>query len=254
MRRRWRASYQAASAEFELQGEVTAGDYVELAWLDKHVTYMMYGSDTLENAALALANAINAAGGEMSALAEGRRIRLTWASEAGTNGNRIGVYGNVAGAKTEQWQPAYQRLSGGTSPTKWRIELNFGALVDKNGAAVPTNAVRKMRWTWAADIQNGSFARTEFDVVVSNWTVTGTNRRYKVAGAGSRRIEDTSKAVMYTAPGDWTEWRGNYSGGAIRWTATPGASVTCTYEHQRAHALYLGTLRAPGCAAASVVD
>ncbi|HWQ54853.1 MAG TPA: hypothetical protein VN442_14295 [Bryobacteraceae bacterium] len=242
--------FQAASATFELQGPVTAGDYVELAWVGEHFTYQMYGGDTPENAVLALANAINAAGREMRANAEGNRITLSWSTDAGANGNRIGVYGNVAGAKTESWQPGWQNLGGGTSPTKWRIELGFASLRDQNGTAVPTDAVRKMRWTWAAELQDGSFAGTEFDVVVSNWTVTGNGRRYRVAGPGSRRIEDDSPRMAYT--GEWGEARGNYSGGSIRHTARTGAAVTCTYEAGQNHRLYVGTRKAPACGAVSV--
>ena len=55
-------------------------------------------------------------------------------STVGTNANRIGVYGNVTGAQTESWQPWFQQLSGGTSPTKWRTTLDFASLV---GAARP---------------------------------------------------------------------------------------------------------------------
>ena len=41
--------------------------------------------------------------------------------------------------------------------------------------------------------------------------------------------------------GHWVEARGNYSGGSIRWTDTPGARVTCTYSANGDHWLYLGT-------------
>jgi hypothetical protein len=243
-------SFTGASATFELQGSVTVGDYIELAWLSEHFTYYMYGGDTAENAVLALANAINGAGGSMSASAEGNRITLTWSAAAGANGNRIGVYGNVSGAKTECWQPAWQTLSGGTSPVKWRIDLDFGALKDKDGVDVPTNAVRKMRWTWAADMQAGSFAETEFAVAVSNWSVAGNGRRYRVAGPGSLRVEDDSPRVSYS--GNWTESRGNFSGGSIRHTTEPGASVTCTYTAARDHRLFIGTRKAAACGTVSV--
>lgn len=241
--------HRAASATLELQGEVTAGDYVELAWLAEHYTYLMYGGDTLENAALGLANAINGAHAQgqsnMTAAAAGRRLVLTWAAEAGANGNRIGVYGNVAGAKTERWEPGWTCLNGGASPTKWRIELDFGALKDEGGEDVPTGAVRKLRWTWAADMQMGSFAESEFEVAVSNWSVTGSGRRYQVAGRQSLRIEDDSDKVAYG--GNWTESRGNFSGGSIRYTRARGASVACTYSVDSEHVLFLGTRKAPSC-------
>jgi hypothetical protein len=234
-------SYADATVAFQLQGTVTAGDYIELAWLDQHFNYRLTGSDTLESAINALAAAItaNQATGAVSATASGTQIVLTYHNAPGSNGNRIGVYGTVYGAETEGWAPAAANFAGGASPAQWNVQLDFSALKDVTGAAVPTTSVRKMRWTWAADLQTGNFARSEFSVVVTNWSVTGTNVQYSVAGPGSRRIEDDSPAVAYQ--GTWTEERGNYSGGSIRWTNTPGAQVSCTYTANGDHWLYLGT-------------
>src|ERR1019366_8274156 len=119
------------------------------------------------------------------------------------NGNRIGVCGNVysapPGTPTETWQPGWQLLSGGVSPSQWQINLDFSSIsgLDQTGATVPVpmNAVRKMRWTWAADLQPGNFARSEFVVAVSNWTVNGSNRNHPVAGPGSWRVEDVDVAI-----------------------------------------------------------
>lgn len=246
-----------ASATFELNGPVTAGDYVELAWQDQHFTYLMYGGDTPESAVLGIANAINGANGPMAAVADGNRITLTYATAAGANGNRVGVYGNVSGARTESWTPWWQVLHGGMSPSTWRIDLDFANLtgyidpVRTQLVPVPTRNVRKMRWTWSADLQPGNFTRTDFSVVVTNWTVTGSNRRYFVAGPGSRRVEDNARELAYS--GTWSEEaRGNFSGGSIRHTEESGASVQCTYEMAAGHTLYLGTRRAPACGAVSV--
>ena len=96
-------TYEDASAVFELQGSPTAGDYIELAWLDQHYNYRLAATDTLESAASALAAAItaNQALGAVSAMASGSRITLTYHAAPGSNGNRIGVYGTVHGAGTE---------------------------------------------------------------------------------------------------------------------------------------------------------
>jgi hypothetical protein len=59
-------------------------------------------------------------------------------------------------------------FSGGTSPTKWRITVPFGALTATDGRAVPTQHVRKLRWTYAADLQQGAYLRSEFGVNVSD--------------------------------------------------------------------------------------
>ena len=238
-------SYGGASAGFDLDGTAVAGDYVELAWGSEHHSYQMVTGDMLENAAQAIAASIQAYSPVMKATADGRRITLTYSTESGANGNRIGVYCNIAGRLAD-----WKILSGGTSPTKWRVNLDFACLQDEGGAIVPASAIRKMRWTWAADIQPGAFTRSEFAVAVTDWTVTGLKRRYRVAGAGSRRLEDDSPDMHYE--GQWTEGRGNFSGGSLRYTTVPGSRVTCSYRAEKAHSLYLGTRRAPGCGSATV--
>ncbi|MGE5568999.1 MAG: hypothetical protein ACM3S5_08185 [Rhodospirillales bacterium] len=233
--------YVAATAEFELEGTPTGGDYIGVAWGEEQYNFWVAGWDTLETAAAGLASAINAGSSTVRAAASGTRLILT-ATEPGANWNRVGVYGFVSGARTERWTPWYAQFSGGVSPSKWRVHLNFGNLTDIEGQVMPTTNVRKMRWTWAADFQRGGFERTEFSVEVSNWTVTGSNRTYVVAGPGSRRIEDDAPEVSYT--GEWNTGRGNFSGGTIRWTESAGAGLSCTYRAQAAHSLYLGTRRA----------
>jgi hypothetical protein len=239
--------YQPAWAEFELQGTPTTGDYVSLVWSGEHHTYQLYGIDTIESTVAAVHDSINAFSPVMAATRTGNRLRVHYVgpgqtlanSTAGANGNRWGVYTLVSGAKTEYWQPQWQKLSGGVSPTKWRITLNFGALTDIEGRTVPTDAVRKMRWTYSADLQDGPFERTEFAVRVSNWSVTGARRAYAVASPASVRIEDSSPQVAYA--GSWSRGTGNFSGGTIRYTRTPGASLSCPYYCSGSHQLYLGT-------------
>lgn len=238
-------SLTSATAVFELQGTPTAGDYIELAWLSEHHTYQLYGTDTLETAAQAIVDSVNAFSTVMTASRDGSRITLSYVAAAGANGNRVGVYANVCGGQTEKWEPQWQQLTSGTSPTKWRISLDFGSLEDPSQGRVPTNSVRKLRWTYAADLQPGEFLRSEFQVEISNWSVSGTNRSYMVAGRHSRRIEDDSSAVQYT--GTWTASRGNFSGGSLHYTVSGGASLSCTYQVPQNHRLYLGTRRAPNC-------
>lgn len=226
------------TAVFELQGAPTAGDYVELAWLDQHANYCVGGSDTLASIAAGLVGFINQKP-DVTAVADGTKITLTYTGMPGANGNRVGVYAGVSGAQTESWSPASAMFSGGASPTTWKVALDFGNLTDKDGAKVNTTNVRRMRWTWAADWQFGNFARSEFSVAMANWQVTGSGLTYQVAGPGSRRIEDTDSSLTYS--GSWVEERGNYSGGAIRHTKTPGDRLTCSYTAAVPHSLYLGT-------------
>ena len=113
-------NYAPAAATFELQGAPTVGDYIELAWDQEHYTYQLYGTDTLESAAAALANSISTFSNTIQARSDGTKLTLTLTdSSTGANGNRIGVYGNVhgnvPGNQTENWQPAWQLLSGVSS-------------------------------------------------------------------------------------------------------------------------------------------
>lgn len=230
-----------ATAEFALHGSITAGDYIELAWMDRHFNYQVTGTDTLQTAAAALASIIttNQATGRMTATAQGPTIILTYLGASGADGNRVGAYGTVYGAGTESWAPPSAVFAGGVTAPTWRVSLDFGNLKDTHGAAVPTGSVRKLRWTWAADMPAGEFQRTEFSINVSDWTVSGSNLTYSVAGPGSRRVEDSDDNLIYS--GRWTEERGNYSGGSIRQCSQPGAEVQFRYTASLPHTLYLGT-------------
>ena len=240
-------SFASASVMFQLGGAVTGGDYIELAWLDQHFNYLLTSSDSLESAVTALASAINQFGdGTVSAFVNGTQISLAYTASVGANANRIGVYGTVHGANTEIWSPSWAMFSGGTSPQHWQVNLNFSALkgyIDPDRSVlvpVPTSSVRKMRWTWAADLQFGNFQRIEFSVVVTDWLVAGTNLLYQVAGPGSRRIEDDSSGITYSG-NQWSSSIGNFSGGSIHWTTTPGCSLQSSYTAGVDHTLYLGT-------------
>jgi hypothetical protein len=234
-----------ATAQFELQGTPTENDYVELAWLDQHANWRVTATDSLESIVAGLAAFINAKP-DVTAVADGTRLHLTYTGAPGANGNRVGIYGGVQGAGTEGWSPSWTMFSGGVSPQRWRIDLDLGNLPDPEThptAPIPMTNVRRLRWTWGADLQGGAFERGEFDVAVSNWQVTGTNTGCQVAGPGSRRIEDNDAAVVFTGP--WAEERGNYSGGSIRHTQTAGAEVRCEYTAAADHWLYLGTRYSP---------
>ncbi len=238
-----------ATAQFVLEGSPTAGDYVELAWLDQHSNYLVTAADTLETIVVGLAGFVNGlAGGGVTAAADGATITLTYTGAAGANGNRVGIYGGVSGAGTEAWSPAWQMFSGGASQATWQVKLDFSNLTDSTGAKVTTTNVRKMRWTWAADWQFQNFGRSEFSIDISNWQVSGSNQSYSVAGPGSWRVDDTDQVsgiggqgsgVVYA--GTWTQQTGNYSGGTIQHSTTPGSTATIYYTAQGSHSLYLGT-------------
>ncbi len=235
------ASYVPATASLELEGTLTPGDQIELAWLDQNFSYIVATGDTLGGALTGLAGFINTNSSQhgVQASVNGSRIILTHNGMPGANGNRVGVYGTIHGAGTESWSPEWAMFAGGTSPQRWRVDLDFSNLVDRENHPVDASNVRKIRWTWAADLQFGKYQPGEFQAVISNWEVTGTSLVYRVAGPGSHRIEDDSTQIVYS--GNWAEERGNYSGGSIRHTTTAGAQVRCTYSVPFAHTLYLGT-------------
>ncbi len=233
-------SYTPATLELELQGTLTKGDYVEVSWMDQHANYLIGDGDTLESVVQGLATIINGMStAGITAAANGTTIELTAVSAEGANGNRLGAYGGIHGAGTESWSPASGYFSGAVSPQTWRVDLDFSNLTDTNQRHVTMTNVRKLRWTWAADFQTGNFARSEFQVEVENWQVSGSGLAYQVAGAGSRRIEDTCSSVAYS--GTWVEERGNYSSGSIRHATNPGGALTCSYTANSMHSLYLGT-------------
>ncbi len=240
-------SYVPATVEMELLGAPTGGDYVGFHFLGENHTYQLLTNDSLEDAAQALVDSVNTFSTQVLAEREGTRIRLTYVGEGGTptdtttgaNGDRIGVYGFVSGAGTEQWKNWWAKFAGGQSPSKWRVTLPLDSLVAVDGRAVPVYAVRKMRWTYAAELQPDEYQRSEFRVVVSNWSVTGSDRTYAVAGPGSRRLESDSSEWSYS--GTWTTAKGNFSGGTIHSTNETGAEAVCRYYAAEGHELYLGT-------------
>ncbi|MGH9674826.1 MAG: hypothetical protein ACRD44_16735, partial [Bryobacteraceae bacterium] len=152
-------SYVCATAEMELQGTPTTGDHVGISFLGEHHTHQLFAVDTLDTAVQAIVDSVNAFSEQMVATRTGSTIQLTYVglnqslsnSTTGANGNKIGVYGFVAGAETEFWSPWHVTFSGGQSPTKWRFTLDFSALTAIDSRPVPMDMVRKLRWTYAAD-------------------------------------------------------------------------------------------------------
>jgi len=230
----------AAQATFVLTGTLTAGDLIELSWLHEHFNHVVTGSDTVASVLADLTYWINEGAELVTAeySEEAGAITLTH-KIPGVESNWLGIIGTVSAAQTEIWDPPFQTMSGGASPTQWQVDLDFGDLQDKFGATVPTDDVRKMRWTYAAALQPGDFERVEFDVEVSDWTVGGTHRSYSVASPRSRRFEDRT-AIDFT--GSWTmDWGSFFSDGTIHSTDEGGDSASLTYTSQVSHHLFLGS-------------
>lgn len=264
-------SYQNAYADFMLTGSGTpvAGTHIGIAYLQTHYTYRFDGTAEISDALTQIAAWINLRPNpyqptDLQATVTGSTIRVFYTggedtdSTSGANGNLFGMY-TYSETPAATWDAPAKTFANGTSPTQWSITIDFGTLqgyltpdFSDTLIPIPTNQIRKMRWTYAADLQVGSFVRSEFEVVVSNWSVSGTNATYSVAGPGSRRVEDDSVEIVYA--GSWAESRGNFSGGTIHASTTTGDTISWTYTAIHSHTLYLGTryLGLSGSSGASV--
>jgi hypothetical protein len=240
----------SAYADFTLSGTVHADESLGLAFLGENHWYSTGGWETVGDVLDAIVAHINSFSAFLTATRTGTTVRVFY--PPGANGNRFGMYSYSTGSLT--WDAPEKVFANGTSPTKWRISLNFASLV----GAANAEKIRKMRWTYAADQQRGAFERREFEVAISNWTVTGTGRGYKVAGPQSRRIEDGDPEIVFS--GGWANAhgsavRGNFSGGTIRKTTTYGDLLTCVYNATAPHHVYLGLrYTKSGARAAITVD
>ncbi|MBV8553383.1 MAG: hypothetical protein JOY54_18965 [Acidobacteriaceae bacterium] len=238
-------SVLSASATMTLVASPAVGRRVGLALLEESYSYTVQAGDQLPAIAAGIAADINQSSQTFSASSNETSIVVTWNPRNpnapyqnlfGANGNRITVYGFAENGAVV-WQQPSASFSGGQFPSTYQITIDFGAL--KAQQNIPTDRIRKLRWTWAADLQTAAFQQTEFQVQVSNWSVSGNNRQYSFAGPGSRRIEDTDAAVSYS--GSWSLATGNYSGSKIHATTNAGDTCTVTYSETAPHELYLGT-------------
>jgi hypothetical protein len=259
-------NYVPASAKMTVVASPGDGQRIGVAMLETHVYYTTNTGDDLPTIASGVASAVNLFSDDFSAQWHGdNSFTLTWKTGPtlprfnGANGNRITVYG-FSQVGPSVWAEPAVLFSGGQFPGRYQVNVNFGSLAgyyfdasnNRQTVTIPTTQVRKLRWTWSADLQPNRFQQTEFQVNISQWTVTGSNRQYVVAGPGSRRIEDTDLSIQYS--GNWSQppaltdnssvWpmqSGNYSNSKIHFSRTTGDSCTITYSETATHQLYLGT-------------
>jgi hypothetical protein len=262
--------YVPASATMTLVASPGADMRAGLALLENHYYYAVQAGDSLVDIAAGIALNIQQLSPTFSATSNGASVTITWDPKSadasytnlrGANGNRIGVYGFAEGGR-QIWQQPAVTFSGGKFPESYQISINLGNMTGWTSAQdtdvthlqpiVATN-IRKIRWTWSADLQPGSFEQTEFQVVISNWTVSGNGRQYFVAGPGSRRIQDTDSSIQYS--GSWILSSGNYSGSRIHQSSQQNDTVTVTYSEPAQHQLYLGSrLLSPAASIRITVD
>ena len=162
------------------------------------------------------------------------------ADRGGVDGNMIELYALSATASLTTQEPAV-RLSGGNSQVTWRCTIDF----TKNGMT----ALRQCWFTFAAALANSAaFTDVEWSATYSNWQFTGPDAvtHLRVAGPGSRRLEEDNKACTYT--GAWATpapESGFFSLGLARragsTTQVTNETLSLQYTCAATHDLYLGT-------------
>ena len=160
----------------------SSGNRVGLALLEKHYYYEVQPGDSPTTIATGIAAAFSS-DPDFSAISQGAAVTITWKQNSsptgygflrGANGNRITAYGFCTSGQAV-WQQPFVTFSGGQFPLKYSFNIDFSSLTghtDGNPGetvSVPTQNVRKLRWTWAADLQAESFAQLEYSTVISNW-------------------------------------------------------------------------------------
>ncbi|MBZ5579464.1 MAG: hypothetical protein LAP40_23135 [Acidobacteriia bacterium] len=231
-----------ASAVFTLNaGTITAYDRVSLWYQNLAFDYIASGGETAADVCAAIAAQINAtnwaANGPvvLSATAGGNQITIT--SEPGADGNMVTLYELHKNANL-YFTPEAAQLSGGSSDgVAWHFRIDFSAL--------GWTDLQKLWLTFAPALANsGAYTATEWQVVVSNWTVAdpGGTRALQVAGPNSVRIEEDDSWVTYT--GLWEaapEEKGVFSQGRAVRAAEAGATATVATHCGQAHDIYVGT-------------
>ncbi len=155
---------------------MTAGDFVGIALSDRTSSPIRWagGKGPIENLLDQMILAITRHRFDPSR-ADGTRVRVYYtagqdigSSTTGANGNRFSVYSfacsATGGASTLSWDSAAQTLANGTSPTQWQVTIPFNSLqgyIDPDYTTLyaisNSNQIRKLRWTYSADLQAGAF-------------------------------------------------------------------------------------------------
>ena len=185
----------------------------------------------------------------LTAAVSGSNLVITAAP--GADGNMIAFYqtDNTGGARLYFTASNWDLGGGSSDNVSWHVHIDFSTLGWSN--------VDKVWWTIAPALPAGqAYQSTEWQMVVTNWTVTDSagKRPLKVAGPGSVRIEEDSTWVGTS--GYWESAPGNdpvngafafwSQGRAIR-AATASASVTIETHCQSTHDIYVGTRLDTNC-------
>lgn len=157
------------------------------------------------------------------------------APRGGRDGNMIQLCTLASSPSTTSFDSTQYQLGGGRSAVTWNISLDFTAL--------GIDSLRQCWLTFAPSLTDGPYAPTEWLATFSNWQLIeaggASASTLQVAGPGSIRIEENSRACVYS--GTWTQQSGFYSKYFANVAKQVNDSVTITYSCQFSHDLYIGT-------------
>ena len=231
-----------ASGTFVLHaGPIQAYDRVTLWYQNLAFDYIAQGSETPADVCAAIAAQINSinwnANGPVTLYASAAGSEITISAEPGGDGNMVTFYELHKNANLFFTPAAVELSGGGSDNVPWHVHADFSLL--------GWNDIQKLWLTFAPALANGcGYGETEWNVVVSNWTVTGAaeTRALKVAGANSVRIEEDDAWVAYS--GFWEpspEAKGVFSEGRARRASQTNAAATVATCCGQTHDIYVGT-------------
>lgn len=182
-----------------------------------------------------------------SASAAGSRITVTCECP-GFEGDLHTLYTEHSNGGVKFIEPEV-RFSGGYSDNvTWRVDVGDietaieAAYASANpGKTIEARYIRQLWLTFAPRLSGGAaYADTNWDVEVSNWTVTDAHgrRALKVAGPNSVVVNSRSSWASFTEK--WKSEPGFFHEGFAQACSVKDEKVTVRYHCQSNHDLYLG--------------
>ena len=178
--------------------------------------------------------------------------QLVITAAPGADGNMVAFYQTDNTSSSRLYFTASNwNLSGGSSDNvSWHVHIDFTVLGWSNAD--------KVWWTIAPALPNSqAYQPTEWQMVVTNWSVTSSPASKRVAqGRWARISPDRRRQSVGSTSGYWEAAPGNdpvngafafwSQGRAIR-AAAAGASLTIETQCQSTHDIYVGTRLDTNC-------
>ena len=110
-------------------------------------------------------------------------VLATFGHTALLPGEQPATYDEEDDVQGFSWEASTGRFSGGDCDKTYRITLNFAALTDKLGRAVPMNDCRKIYMVFAPrfepteqELEDGCFLTADVDAAAPTWSVNDTSK------------------------------------------------------------------------------